>query len=349
LGGEGGRVSRWTDSVYAPPAAAHPWTVEELYEGRNARLFSFGRRALEAALRAAGVCPGDAVLFPAFICRDLLSSAAAVGARPEFYAVAADLTPASSPSSWKPAKAVVAVDYFGFAQDLSPFEEYCARTGAALIEDNAHGLFSADAKGRMLGTRAKLGILSLRKSLALPNGAALLAEPRIKLPEQERFSELPAGTAKKTARKVAGKVGARVMGTALSAFRAARGASRGAAGIGAAGETELPGPAAPCAELERPISVGGPVEEAARRRALHAELERLLTPAGFRPLLGTPQDRCVPYAYAYRAHGARVEQGERLLRKIGLRSLTWPDLPTAVRAANPPAFYSDVRLVHFLW
>ncbi len=70
-------------------------------------------------------------------------------------------------------KAVLAVNYFGFAQDLAPFREYCSRTGATLIEDNAHGFLSKDTSGVLLGTRADLGITSIRKTFRLVNGAAL--------------------------------------------------------------------------------------------------------------------------------------------------------------------------------
>ena len=70
-------------------------------------------------------------------------------------------------------KAVLAVNYFGFAQDLVPFREYCLRTGATLIEDNAHGFLSKDTSGVLLGTRANLGITSIRKTFRLVNGAAL--------------------------------------------------------------------------------------------------------------------------------------------------------------------------------
>ena len=70
-------------------------------------------------------------------------------------------------------KAVLAVNYFGFAQDLAPFREYCLRTGATLVEDNAHGFLSKDASGVLLGTRADLGITSIRKTFRLVNGAAL--------------------------------------------------------------------------------------------------------------------------------------------------------------------------------
>mgnify|MGYP003896109965 FL=1 len=68
---------------------------------------------------------------------------------------------------------MLAVNYFGFAQDLSPFREYCSTTGATLIEDNAHGFLSKDSAGNLLGTRADLGITSIRKTFRLVNGAAL--------------------------------------------------------------------------------------------------------------------------------------------------------------------------------
>ena len=70
-------------------------------------------------------------------------------------------------------KAVLAVNYFGFAQELAPFREYCLRTGATLIEDNAHGFLSKDTSGVLLGMRTGLGITSIRKTFRLVNGAAL--------------------------------------------------------------------------------------------------------------------------------------------------------------------------------
>ena len=179
-----------TATVYCPPRAKAPWRLEDVYKTAALRLYGHGRQAFAEALLLSGAA-GGRVLLPSFICRDLLASVAAAGAKPSFYGVKPDLTPDEDPSRWPDAHAVLAVDYFGFPQDLTPFQAYARRCGAALIEDAAHALFSRDAAGRLLGTRAPLGILSLRKSLPLPDGGALLvndAALAARLPPQTPFA-----------------------------------------------------------------------------------------------------------------------------------------------------------------
>ncbi|MEK7744540.1 MAG: DegT/DnrJ/EryC1/StrS family aminotransferase, partial [Elusimicrobiota bacterium] len=224
-------------SVYAPPKTKEPWRLEDRLPGYDLRYFSYGRRALAAGLAAAGVKPGDTVLLPEFICRDLLSSLAAVHAVPAYYPVGPDLAPSQDPSLWPQARAVVAVDYFGFPQDLAPFQAYCERTGAALIEDNAHGLFSRDEAGLPLGARADIGIFSLRKSLALPDGAALALKTGARewaVPAQSPFRSRITlrQRSRGLLRALAGSLGAPTAFTLLRAFRALRGVLRGNAPSG---------------------------------------------------------------------------------------------------------------------
>ena len=57
------------------------------------RYFSLGRFAMRDALRYAEVKPGDIVLLPSFICRDLLSAVAELGAKTHFYNVDQALRP----------------------------------------------------------------------------------------------------------------------------------------------------------------------------------------------------------------------------------------------------------------
>jgi hypothetical protein len=125
------------------------------------------------ALKSLGLSKGDKVLFPEFICGDLLSALHPLCLRPVWYAVGHDLKPVADPDGWPEARAVLAVNYFGFAQDLEPFNEYAKRTGATVIEDNAHGFLSRDGCGRLLGTRSALGLFSYRKTLLLGRGAGL--------------------------------------------------------------------------------------------------------------------------------------------------------------------------------
>ena len=144
----------------------------KLFVASNLYLFSYARHAFRELLRVMAVGSGDIVYIPSFICRDMLSPINDCGAQVVFYEV--DLKLRAKLKSSVKAKLVLAVNYFGFAQDLDPFYEYCKINGALLVEDNAHGLFSRDQKGELLGSRGDFGLLSIRKTVFVPNGAALL-------------------------------------------------------------------------------------------------------------------------------------------------------------------------------
>jgi len=141
--------------------------------GRMLRYYSLARYALLDALRIIKVRAGEKILVPRFICRDVLAPIHMLGAIPLFYEVHKDLSPVGFPTS-QGVKAVLAVHYFGFPQNLDPFREYCQKSGAVLIEDNAHGLLSRNADGKLLGTLGDFGICSMRKTLVMPNGGMLL-------------------------------------------------------------------------------------------------------------------------------------------------------------------------------
>jgi hypothetical protein len=335
-----------TATVYAPPRAKSPWRVEDLYAPAAVRFYGFARRALVEALALADA-GGGRVLLPGFLCRDLLASAAAARAEPAFYAVSPDLSPAEDPARWPDSRAVLAVDYFGWTQDLAPFEAYARRTGAAVIEDAAHALFSRDSAGRLLGTRAPLGLLSLRKSLPLPNGGALLASGAAsgaRLPPQLPF--VPAAgrrpALKAALRPLLALAGAPAANACLDALRALR----GGAAADPDSERALPEPAEPCSELGRPLVCADPAVEASRRRALWAHCDGLARRAGLAPVFPVLPDGAVPYAYPLRT--ADLAAARKVFAPAGLRVLPWPDLPSAV-AASCPAHYRDVALVHFLW
>lgn len=328
-------------TVYSPPRAKAPWRLEDLYAPAALRHFAYGRQALAEALRLAGAS-GKTVLLPALICREVMSAVAAAGARPAFYGVAPDLSPEEPHDRWPGAAAVLAVDYFGWPQDLTPFESYARRTGALVIEDAAHAIFSRDATGRLLGARAPLGILSPRKSLPLPNGGTLLAsDPALarRLPPQSPFEPAPGRrpALKAAARPFLALAGAKAAFTALSAWRSAR--------APAASQDELPDEA-PCPELGRPLVCADPAIEASRRRALWSLCAGLSAKAGATPVFASLPDGVSPYAFAFRAKDPAP--AARALAAEGLSVLPWPDLPAELGDAAP-AHYGDVHLAHFLW
>lgn len=339
-------------TVYAPPRAKAPWRPSELYAPASVRLYGFARRALTEALKlAAATAKGEPVLLPSFICRDLLSAVAAAGAEAVFYETRPDLSPDVDPSRWPDARAVLAVDYFGFPAELSPFEAYARRTGALVIEDAAHALFSRDANGRLLGTRAPLGILSLRKSLPLPNGGALLANDAAlaaRLPPQLPFAPVLGrrSALKAAARPLLGLLGARATHAGLTALRALRGDGSGHVASDPDSERELPKPAEPCPELASPLACADPAIEVSRRRALWAHCDGLARRAGLTPVFASLPENVVPYAYAFRAKD--LAAARPVFAAEGLTVLPWPDLPSAI-APSAPEHYANVALVHFLW
>lgn len=336
-----------TRSIYSPGSASKPWTLDELAPGHRIRYFSYARRALVRGFRAAGISSGDTVLFPAFICRDLLSAAAAVGAKTAFYDVDDALEPVGDPAGWPAAKAVLAVNYFGFPQPLEPFRAYAGRRRALLIEDNAHGLFSRDSDGTLLGTRTDMGLFSLRKTLPLANGAALAVarDANLDLGAQEPFRGAGAKfRLKRLFRFAAAGIGPSAALSLLEAFRSLKPSPA----PDPEDERVLPDPAHPDSTLAAPLTLPDEASERERRRELYARCARLLEPTGLKPVFPSLPERAVPYAYPFRCPPEMIRAADRALSADGIRSLPWPDLPEAT-AARAPERYRDVRLAHFLW
>ena len=87
----------------------------KLFVASNLYLFSYARHAFRELLRVMAVGSGDIVYIPSFICRDMLSPINDCGAQVVFYEV--DLKLRAKLKSSVKAKLVLAVNYFGFAQD----------------------------------------------------------------------------------------------------------------------------------------------------------------------------------------------------------------------------------------
>lgn len=318
------------------------------------RYFSLARYALLDALRMLKVGAGSRVLLPSFICRDLLAPIAMLGAEPCWYPVGAEMSPESPPEAWPVADVVIAVNFFGFPQDLAPFERYVQRTGATLIEDNAHGYLSQDPQGDWLGTRAKIGLFSVRKTFRFPDGGALMVRNDARkdgLAEQLPF----AGTGLHSAQTFKNRIrrlplfGPALLKASVMLARAARKWRTGSA-------TPLPDPESERLIRENPhpwqglpgalSRVDAPAEMARRRRLYEvcvAEGRR----AGVLSVFPCLPDNCAPYGYPFRSDVAGRQAMQALANRLGLDLVNWPDLPGAIEATSP-AHYRDVLLINFL-
>ena len=124
-------------------------------QSRHAIVLGNGTLALELALKAAGIGPGDDVIVTPRTFVASASCVVTVGARPVFADVDLDsgnVTPESVERAWTAdTRAVLPVHLAGWPCDLSPMIELASSRGAVLIEDcaQAHG---AEIEGRSVGS-----------------------------------------------------------------------------------------------------------------------------------------------------------------------------------------------------
>lgn len=332
------------------------WSMEDFIGHAHIRYFGFARHALLEGLIIAGVGKDDKVLLPGFICKELLAVVYSLGAIPLYYQVNPELALSVSSVRLPLAKVVIAVNYFGFPQDITPFKEYCNRTGAVLIEDNAHGLFSKDSEGRFLGTRGDIGIFSLRKTILMPNGAALVindAKFLSGLKPQIAFSadgEPVMFKVKGIIRKMLPFFGFNFLQCVLSTAEFARKFKPSAySSVGALSmEFMLPDSYVPCRQLFAYLSSTNVTKEIERRRELYCWVGGIVKNLPCTPTFRILEKHVVPYGFPVYVSSAKVSNFVNLLRTYGLRCIKWPQLPGMINSCAPE-YYKNLYLIGFLW
>lgn len=317
------------------------------------RYFSLARHGLVEALRAINIQPGEAVALPALICRDVLASLNTVGARPVFYHVDERLRPLAIPDD-KEIRAVIAVNYFGFAQDLVPFIQYCSSRKAILIEDNAHGYLSADETGRRLGTRSAIGITSVRKSIRIPDGAILsVNDSRLveRIHDQLPTTSYPVYLFR--VRRLSAIIERRFHVPTLRIFRTIsriiRTLKTGSSlpVSSATSETEslqLMGPHKLSLQLLERLD---PDAETRRRHKLFTQVHQALSGLSLTPLYSELPQGTVPYGYPFISDDSTMRNAQRRIARHGVEIIRWPDLPDAI-VHSAPFHYTNLWLVNFL-
>lgn len=170
----------------APKAPSHPvlsartlgfgrGVPSVLDAGRAVHTVS-GRMALALAVERLKIGRGARVLVPSYHCLALVEPLVRVGAVPVFYAVRKDLSVDFDDLARKAdgARALLAIHYFGFPQDVAALRAFCDARGMALIEDCAHAFFGRFG-GKPVGATGDVAIASTWKFFAVQEGGCLVA------------------------------------------------------------------------------------------------------------------------------------------------------------------------------
>ena len=231
-------------------------------------------------------------------------------------------------------------------------DEIARTTGARNVYFRA--AFSRDEHGSLLGARGDAGIFSFRKTIAVPDGAALVVNGSGEMPPAPpvKASGTPPARyrVKQAFRRVAGPFGA--VG-ALDAIRAVRGARRVFTGhaipSGAAdAETSIPVGPEPTTAIMRPITVADPELETQRRRALYDVAARVLSKTSAIPVFPSLPRYVVPYGFPIFVDPSDAPRVAATIGRYGFQLAGWPDLPSAV-AAEAPEHYHHLMVLPFLW
>lgn len=154
---------------------------------------TFGRTALWAALRAAGV-ENREVLLPAFTCRTTVVDAVLqAGGLPVFVDIQLphlqmDLSQLRRKITRK-TKAVISHHYYGFPTPfLEEVQGLCGRRGLVHIEDCSHSLGAA-RKGKPTGSWGDMAVYSFSKSMVGPGGGCVTAKTSRLIQKVGEFSK----------------------------------------------------------------------------------------------------------------------------------------------------------------
>lgn len=135
------------------------------------------RAAIWQGVHSLALRPGDRILVPAYSCGSELDPLLKAGMVLDYYRLTPELTAdlESIASICRiPARALLVTHYFGFPQPMEQLLTFAKERDLLLIEDNSHGLYSMDSRGRPLGTFGDMAVFSLSKTLPVPDGGALL-------------------------------------------------------------------------------------------------------------------------------------------------------------------------------
>jgi dTDP-4-amino-4,6-dideoxygalactose transaminase len=163
----------------------HTW-LQETLDVPQVLLTTSCTHALEMSALLLNIQPGDEIIFPDFTFVSTVNAFVLRGAIPKFVDIRPDtlnldeslLANRISPRT----RAIVPVHYAGVACEMDAIMDFATAHGAAVVEDNAHGLLGR-YKGRYLGTFGALAAQSFHetKNFSCGEGGALIVnDPALK-------------------------------------------------------------------------------------------------------------------------------------------------------------------------
>lgn len=142
--------------------------------------YEYGRNALYHGLRLLKIPDDSTILLPAYLCRSITDTVAKLPLRMCFYrltdSLTIDLEDLQNKLEGKRGILLI-IHYYGFPQPIPQIREFCNRYNLYLVEDCAHALWGEEG-GQVLGSSGDISIFSMRKSLPLPEGGALVVNNR---------------------------------------------------------------------------------------------------------------------------------------------------------------------------
>ena len=318
----------------------------ETYSSSSVYLYPYARYAFLELLSKLSI---KTIYLPSFICRDMLSPLNELKIQYFFYEVDENLQPLLKDLK---CDVIMSINYFGFATDVNSFIKYKEKFNAIFIEDNAHGFLSKDNQGKLLGTRGDFGLLSLRKTISLPNGAALLVNNKKYLnvsfeTKESKYTYEDERYQKKVFLKkffISKYIG--ISFVLLRRFTRFLKTGSSIPLPDAESEKELPSNYFTTTQLiSNTLNINSD-RESKRRRKMYEEVQKWAVQFDIKPIFELDEGS-VPFEFAFIDNG-NFQKFERYLYLKGFFVLPWPDLPDEV-VSSSPKFYKNIKVVPFLW
>lgn len=193
---ETGRPFRWYGRGNQPPMKVATFEKEfaARMQTRYALAVTSGTAALQCALAALQVGPGDEVILPAWTWHSCFNTIVHAGALPVFAEIdeSFNIDPNDIESKITPAtKVIMAVHLQGTPADLDPILKIARKHGIRVLEDCAQAV-GADYKGKPVGSHGDIGIYSLQlnKTITAGEGGAVVTNDPVLFERAARFHDL---------------------------------------------------------------------------------------------------------------------------------------------------------------